>query len=148
MLDKINLSDRWLAYTLKREMFQKQINEELHNRHPYLYGASRWVEIVYHRPPDTYYKKVINKVIKELQKRGYVIDSNSYANRVVDKSKIALNGMVCDALDKQAKKEIAKERQRVGEKYHDGEETFYILGPDFLREFNALVDRFVRLNAV
>ena len=147
VLSEFRITDKWFAYSTLKDPFIKKVNHYIHLERQDLYGATRWIEIIYRRPCVSYYNRVVSKVIKDLKKKGFDINEEEYLKReILDASKLALNKLVAEALDKQAHREIAKAAKNVGKKYYGDDVLFYILSNSFMGDFTKMINKYVKLN--
>lgn len=140
---KYNTTNKYIGYAIYGESFRKDINKYIHKHNEDLFGAIRRIRIQYNQPPESYYKRVENKVVSSLLKANYIDDVMKDDDYMITEfCKIALNDLVIDALIRQAKllHDKAQWGKQKDEYYFERRAT-----SKYLSDFIYMIDNAIKL---
>lgn len=149
----LGTTNKWFAYACRGKSMGRYMSEYIHNQRPDLFGATKWISIVYPNPSDAYWSKVVKKIINDLKKDNPLIDVDSLSDyMIVEMSKTKLNGLVVQAMMHEADKKYADAQRMVIKEIETGrmirynrDDIHYLASPTFLREYVKLVNKYISI---
>lgn len=151
----LKITSKWYGYTSKiRKMFMAKVNHYVHEADPDSYGAVQWITIIYNKPPQEHWNRVEGKIKRELLSTGYFSgDDISTKEKLVDTCKQVLNDMIASVLTQYSFSQAALAMEKLNAKDagwgnwvgKGTGEYLYLTSAQFRYEFDALVDRFIRI---
>ena len=152
-MKKIDTTSKWYAYACRGHEMGKYMSEYIHTELPDLYGAAKWIEVVYPNPSKIYWDRVVNKITRDLKKDDPSLEMALLTDDIiVEMSKEALNKLVVNAMIREGEKRSVKAQTEINDEVYKGkhirynrEEKYYIADPNFLREYTELINRYVSI---
>lgn len=154
-MNDLKITSKWYGYTSKlKKIFTSKINQYINEADPTSYGAVQWIIITYNRPPQEHWNRVESKIKRELLAMGYLSNDDLVTReKLINTSRQVLNDMIASALTQfshsqaaLAQKKLSASNTDWGNWIGDGTgEYLYFTSAQFRYEFDALVDRFIRI---
>lgn len=155
-MKEIGTTNKWFAYACKGANMGKLMSNYIHKVYPKLFGAAKWITIIYPNPSEVYWQRVVNKVIYDLKKDDPSIEMEHLTNQVVvELSKTKLNGLIVDAMMKEANKNIEQAYQQINKELKTGQlikynrdDIYYITSSKFMKEYVYLLNRYISIKNI
>lgn len=152
----IGTTNKWYAYACKGKSMGKYMSEYIRDKRPDLYGATRWISIIYPNPSEVYWNRVVNKIASDLKRDDPSINLNGATdNAVIEMSKIKLNGLVVQSMMNEADRESIHAQKMVINEIETGrrirynrDDIYYLASPTFIKEYVQLVNRYISIKDV
>ena len=154
-MNDLKITSKWYGYTSKlKKIFTSKINQYINEADPTSYGAVQWIIITYNKPPQEHWNRVESKIKRELLAMGYLSSDDLVSReKLINTSRQVLNDMIASVLTQFsysqaaiAQKKLSASNTNWGNWIGDGTgEYLYLTSAQFRYEFDALVDRFIRI---